>query len=127
MAISSRDTRFTNTFFTPGQYGVQENYAGSPLYDWQADLDRQAYYANFLGNQGFLGGDVRSDMARALYNRFDQGFQASQFERPDIKWTDYLRQYEGKIGDVIQSVDPGSRGVRRSQYVGGARWLPRSN
>jgi hypothetical protein len=114
------------SYWTPGQYGVQPDYTGSPLYNWQADLDRQGYYANFLGSQNYLGGDMRSDLARSLYNRFDQGFSAAQFERPDLRWSDYLRQYEGKIGDVIQGIDPGSRGVRRNDFVGGARWLPRS-
>lgn len=127
MAISSRDNRFSSTFYSPGQYPAVEGYYGSPVQDWQAELDKQGYYANFLGRQNFLGGDVRSDMARSLYNKFDQGYSAALHDSPDLKWTDYLRQYEGKIGDVIQSVDPGSRGVRRSQYVGGSRWLPRSN
>lgn len=102
-------------------------YAGSPLHDWQAELDKQGYFANQLGQQGYLGIDTQSDLARSLYNRFEQGYSASLFNNPDMKWTDYLDQYRGKIGHVMAGMDPQSRGVRSNQYVGGARWLPRGN
>lgn len=115
-------------FYEPGKSGWSHAtpFEGTNLHNWMAEFEKQGYYGNWLGKQGMLGSDVKSDFGRSLYNRFEQGYKANQFENPDLKWQDYLGSYQNKFKDVAASYDPESRGESRSQYVGGARWLPRS-
>lgn len=120
-----------NSYWRPGdwEWSLGKPFKGTPLHDTMANSGgqnaRSGYYANWLGGQGYLGDDITSDFARSLLNKFEQGYSAAQFEDPDIKWTDYLDQYQGKVGDIISATDPLSRGVDRRRYSGNARWLQR--
>ena len=121
-----------NSYWKPGDWtwAVNPNYGqgGSPLHDIAANTDREGrkgYFGNWLGNQGYLGTDMESDFARSLYDKFDQGYTAGTFENPDLKWTDYLDTWVGKIGDLAAGTDPQSRGVDKRRYSGDARWLQR--
>lgn len=122
-----------NSYWRPGdwEYAVNPNFGqgGSPMHDQMANNSgregRSGYFANWLGQQNYLGTDMNSDFARSLLDRFEQGYSAGQFENPDLKWTDYLDTWRGKIGDLAAGTDPQSRGVDARRYSGDARWLQR--
>lgn len=120
-----------NSYWRPGDYDWTVNPdwgPGAPLHDNMANETAQGmrdYFGNWLGHQGYLGNDVQSDFARSLLNKFEQGYHASRFDDPMLKWTDYLEDRKGTIGDMAAATDPQSRGVNRRQYSGNARWLQR--
>lgn len=124
MAINSRPSPFD--FYRPGQFSGPDWKRG-PLWEHMTRENPQGYFGNWLGQQGLMGNDVQSDFARSLYNRMYGGYESAQFDQPDLDWFQYLDQYQGKMRDVTHSFDPQSRGLRPSQYVGGARRLPRGN
>lgn len=111
--------------YTPGQANPLPGFENSPAYDWMADLEREAYYGNFLGREGLMGFDNQSDAARALFSRLHQGYEAATFENPDYDWKTHLDRYKGRIPDLLQSIDPATRGIDPSRSTGGARWLDR--
>lgn len=130
MAIANTN-RFTQPagfqYWEPGQGSALPGFDNSPVHEWMAENDPQGYYGYWLGKQGYLGNDMNSDFARSLQSKFQQGYKAEQFANPDADWRSYLDRKTGQVKDIAMSIDPRSRGVSRNQFVGGSRWLPRSN
>jgi hypothetical protein len=116
------------SYYDPTKIPQTPGYQGSEIYDWMAELENEAYYGNWVGKQGLMGTDRQSDLARSLYGRFRQGYDASLFDNPDYAWADYLESQSGEMPKILAGIDPDSRGYSPGAYVanGQARWLPRS-
>jgi hypothetical protein len=116
------------SYYDPTKANPMPGYEGSELYDWMAELENEAYYGNWIGKQGMMGTDRNSDLARSLYGRFKQGYDATLFDDPDYAWADYLEANAGEIPKIIAGIDPDSAGRNPGAFVanGQARWLPRS-
>jgi hypothetical protein len=113
------------SFYDPTDWSGGD-FTTTPVHDWTAELNKQGYFGNWLGRQGLLGSNNESDVARSMYNRLDQGFQAGLFNNPEDTWVNYLNRHQYNMRDILASMDPGSRGISPYQFVGGSRWLPRS-
>ena len=102
-------------------------YYGSPVEKNQANQNPSGAYLRAITAQGFGGVDQPSDWARSLENRFQQGYSAAQLTNPELNWEQYLGKSMPDLRHLYLSMDPQSRGVNSSPYVGGARWLKRSD
>lgn len=114
-------------YYNPTQWkDAPYTFPETPAHDWTAELERRSYFGNWLGRQNLLGSNNQSDLARSMYDRMEQGYEAGLFDNPEDKWVDYLDRHQYKMRDITASMDPESRGVAPNKYTGGARWLPRS-
>lgn len=124
MAITAGNFQFYN----PGQVDPEHPfYPGSDLWNSIAENNHQGYYGYWLGQMGKMGIDPTSRAAQNLYNNFEAGYQASQFDRPDLSWVQYLNEQQGGVNNIIAGLSPEDRGIRRGQFAGGSQWLQRSS
>jgi hypothetical protein len=114
-----------NSFYTPGVDPAHPNFPGSELWDSMTDDNRRGYFGNFLGNQGLMGLDNKSQFAQGLYDQFHAGFQAEQFNKPNIDWVSYLQSRQGDIDKLYSGRSLEQKGVRSSQFGGSSQWLQR--
>lgn len=112
----------------PYDWNSQLTYYGSPVEHVQANDDQSAAFLRKITNLGYGGIGVQDDLVRSLLPRFQQGYGAAKLTNPELDWERYLDtslQSPDQIKQVIAGIDPASRGINPSLYVGGARWLKR--
>lgn len=127
MAISSAGFGDQPNFFDP--IASNPAWVGSNVWTNAANnTNRDGYWAYWLGQQGKLGNDISSDVARALKAKYEQGFAAQQMNDDRTTWVDYLNQHQGDLRGVELSMAPDERGISQRRYggLGDARWIPRS-
>ena len=109
---------------SPGPWGEAKNYMETYPAQSDIELNKEAYFTHLLGQRGYGGMNNKSNVARNMFGRISDAYNAAWLKNNELKWKDFVDPID--FDKAINELSYADRGINSSNSAPrDVRWLQR--